>query len=49
MVFHAVGRAKSELCGGKRTPALGVWDPQPFKKKIPQSKIFVGMDASRII
>jgi len=33
MVSHAVVRAKSELCGGKRPPALGVWDPQPFQKK----------------
>jgi len=41
-----VVRAKSELYGGKRTPALGVWDPQPLKKKIHKNpknpKMFLG-------
>jgi len=31
-VFYAVVRAKSELCGGKRPPAPGVWNPNPLKR-----------------
>jgi len=42
MVFHAVVRAKLELCEGKRPPALGVWDPQPFKNKSKNPQMFLG-------